>query len=177
MAMIGARRPRTVQGGILQLYKIADQYAQAIGRGLESEADAEALTRELEAITDTFAVKAEAVVGYIRNLDSEAEAFKAESDRLAARGKALQANSERLKKYLEYQMRRIGTPELRAGLNTLKMVKNPWSVDMDVGAEALPGRYQHWKVEADKVAIKAALQAGLEILGCRLTQGERLKIS
>ena len=161
----------------MQLYKIADQYAQAIGRALESEEDAEALTRELEAITDSFAVKAEAVVGFIRNIEADAEAFKVESDRLAARGKALQANSDRLKAYLEHEMRRVGMQEIRAGLNTLKFVKNPWACEVGLPPEALPAKYQRIKIEADKAAIKADLQAGIEVPGCRLIQNERLKIS
>jgi hypothetical protein len=158
------------------LYEISDTYQQAIGRALENEADAEALTRELEVITDSFAVKAEAVLGFMRGVEAEADAFKAESDRLAARGKALQANSDRLRKYLETEFRRLGLPEIKAGLNTLKFQSNPWSVEVAVDPESLPAKYQRVKVEADKTAIKADLQAGVDVPGCRLTQGQRFVI-
>ena len=47
----------------MKLYAISDTYQQAIGRALETEEDAEALTRELSTIMDGFAVKAEAVLG------------------------------------------------------------------------------------------------------------------
>jgi hypothetical protein len=143
---------------------------------LENEADAEALTRELEVIMDSFAVKAEAVLGFMRGVEAEADAFKAESDRLAARGKALQANSDRLREYLETEFRRLGLPEIKAGLNTLKFQLNPWAVEVAVEPESLPAKYQRVKVEADKTAIKADLQAGVDVPGCRLTQGQRFVI-
>ena len=160
----------------MKLYEISDTYQHAIGRALETEDDAEALTRELEVITDSFAVKAEAVLGFMRGVEAEAEAFKAESDRLAARGKALQGNSDRLKKYLEIEFRRLGLPELKAGLNTLKFQKNPWAVDVEVQPESLPPKYQRVKIEADRIAIKADLQAGVEVPGCRMMQSERFVI-
>ena len=160
----------------MKLYEISDIYQQAIGRALETEDDAEALTRELEVITDSFAVKSEAVIGFMRGVEAEAAAFKAESARLADRAKSLQNNADRLKGYLETEFRRLGLPELMAGLNTLKFHPNPWAVEVSVEPESLPAKYQRVKVEADRTAIKADLQAGVDVPGCRLIQSERFVI-
>lgn len=160
----------------MKLYEIADQYAQAIGRALETEDDAEALTRELETITDSFTVKTEAVVGFLRNVEADADAFEAESARLADRAKTIQARADRLRHYLEQEFRRIGLPEIKAGLATLKLVKNPWAVEVMVPPEALPAKYQRVTVAPDKVALKEALAAGEIIDGARLIQNDRLKI-
>ena len=161
----------------MKLYEISDQYQQAISRALDNEADADALTRDLEIITDTFAVKAEAVVGYLRNIEADATAYRAEADRLAAEGKAIQAKADKLKDYLAYEMRRCNLTEIQAGVNKLKFVKNPWSVEVDCDINQLSPEFKRIKEEPDRVALKKALEAGEEINNVRLIQTERLRIS
>ena len=161
----------------MTLYQISDTYQQAIGRALETEEDAEALTRELSAITDSFAVKAEAVLGYVRNVEADANAYKAEMDRLQAHFKALQGKSDRLKEYLSHEMRRCNLTELKAGPNELKFVKNPWSVEVECPTENLPVEYIRTTIAPDKTALATALKAGEQIAGVRLVQGERLRIT
>jgi hypothetical protein len=161
----------------MKLYAISDTYQQAIGRALETEEDAEALTRELSTIMDSFAVKAEAVLGYVRNVEADANAYKAEADRMATHFKALQSKIDRLKEYLAHEMRRCNLTELHAGPNELKFVKNPWSVELDLPADELPEKYRRVKVEADKAALATDLKTGIEVCGARLVQTERLRIT
>ena len=161
----------------MRLYEISDTYQQAIGRALETEEDASALTRELSTIMDSFAVKAEAVLGYVRNVEADANAYKAEADRMATHFKALQSKIDRLKEYLAHEMRRCNLTELPAGPNELNFVKNPWSVELDLPADELPEKYRRVKVEADKAALATDLKTGIEVCGARLVQTERLRIT
>jgi len=163
---------------MMKLYEISDQYQQAISRALDNEVEADALTRDLEIITDSFAVKAEAVVGYLRNIEADATAYKAEADRLTAEGKAIQKKADKLKDYLAHEMRRCNLNEIQAGVNKLKFIKNRWSVEVDCAPDDLPREYQRVSVEADKAALKIALaDAFVKIPGVRLIQTERLRIS
>jgi hypothetical protein len=166
----------------IALYKIADDYKTALAflDDVETEPDAEALTQLLSEVTDRFEDKAANVVAYMRNVEAEAEAFKAEAARLAARQKALEKRAENLREYLSVEMRRCNLTECTAGFSSLKFVKNPWTVELDAGIE-LPDDYMRFKPvpapEPDKTKIAEALKAGVEIPGARLIQKERLKIA
>ncbi len=165
----------------IALYKIADDYQRALGM-LDDDAtelDAEALTQLLGEVTDSFEGKAANVTAYMRNVAAEADAYEHEAERLTLRGKTLRKRIDALKEYLALEMRRCNLTECNAGLNALKFVKTPWSVEIDPGAE-LPPEYIRVKPEVrepDKVKIAAALKEGKEIAGARLVQGERLRIA
>lgn len=166
----------------IALYQIADDYKRALSM-LDDDAtepDAEALTQILGEVVDRFENKAANVVAYIRNVEAEAEAYKAEAARLLAGGKRREKAAAALKEYLAVEMRRCNLDECKAGLADLKFVKTPWAVEMDPGAD-LPEEYLRFKPapapEPDKAKIAADLKAGKQIEGVRLVQGERLRIA
>lgn len=165
---------------MITLYEIADDYRRALDFDIDSEVDAEALTALLGEITDRFENKAAAVVAYIRNISGEAKAFKDESARLAAKGVALERRAASLESYLEHEMRRCNLIECKAGIASLKFVKNPWSVEIDPGV-TLPPEYMRQPPTPppapDKKLLAEDLKAGKVIEGARLVQKERLKIS
>jgi len=74
-------------------------------------------------------------------------------------------------------MRRCNLTEIQAGVNKLKFVKNPWSVEVDCDINQLSPEFKRIKEEPDRVALKKALEAGEEINNVRLIQTERLRIS
>jgi hypothetical protein len=165
---------------MIALYEIADDYARALDIDIDSEVDAEALTVLLGEITDRFENKAAAVVAYQRNLLAEAKAFSDEAGRLAKKAVMLDRRAESLASYLELEMRRCNLTECKAGLASLKFVKNPWAVEIDAGA-TLPAEYMRQPPTPppapDKKLIGDDLKAGKVIEGARLVQKERLKIS
>ena len=161
------------------LYKIADDYSKAIDFDLDTEADAEALTVLLSEIQDRFENKAAAVVAYLRNIDAEGDAYKAEAARLVGEAQKRERRAKALRDYLTLEMRRCNLVECKAGLASLKFVNNPWRVELDPGVE-LPEDFLRRKPapapEPDKTKIAEALKAGTDIPGARLVQDERLKI-
>jgi hypothetical protein len=165
---------------MIALYEIADDYARALDIDIDSEVDAEALTILLGEITDRFENKAAAVVAYIRNVSAEAKAFSDEAERHAKKAAALKRRADSLESYLELEMRRCNLTECKAGLASLKFVKNPWSVEIDAGA-TLPAEYMRQPPTPppapDKKLLADELKAGKIIDGARLVQKERLKIS
>jgi len=162
---------------MIALYKIADEYRQALDIDVDTELDAQALADLLGEVEARFEDKAAQVVGYWRNMEAEAEAYKAEADRLVERARVIRRRGDAVREYLALEMRRVGMAECRAGTSTLKFVKNPWAVEVeDVGR--LPDEYlRHKPPEPDKTKIAEALKAGVQVDGARLVQSERLKIS
>jgi hypothetical protein len=160
----------------IALYEISQQYRDVLNWDIENEPDAAALCDLLGEIEERFEKKAGAVIAFVRNIDAEAEAFRTEEKRLAEIRKHLERKSERLREYLDFEMRRCDFVELDAGLAKLKYVKTPWSVEVADGAE-IPQEYLRVKIEADKTKLKEAMQAGEQFEGVRLVQGERLRIS
>lgn len=164
----------------LALYEIADDYRKALAFDLDTEDDATALVALLDEITDRFENKAANVCAYIKNVNAEADAFQKESDKLALKAKALRRRAENLTYYLEVQMRRSNIDECKAGLSSLKFVKNPWKVEIEPGAE-IPQEYMTVpevpKSVPDKKELAKALKAGVKIEGVRLVQDERLRIA
>lgn len=162
---------------MIALYEIGAEYRNVLTWDIDNEPDAEALCQLLGEIEGRFEDKATAVVAFIRNVDAEAEAYKKEEDRLREHRARLETRSANLKKYLEIEMRGCGFDEMKAGLARLKFVKNPWSVDIEPGAD-IPNQYLRFRdPEPDRKALKEALENGVEIEGVRLTQSERLRIT
>ena len=157
----------------MHLYEIADEYRHIL-------ADAESKTPEevlsaLDAIQARIEDKVRAVVHYIANTDAEAEAFRVEEDRLAARREAMVNRSRAMRDYIAQQMRRMDITEVKAGTFTLKFKKNPPALVVD-NAEDIPAQY--WKPQPpalDRRALLADAKEGM-IDGVHVEQGERLDI-
>ena len=109
--------------------------------------------------------KIESVALWIKNLESDAVAYKAEKEAFAAREKQATNKAKRLKEWLARvcEGEKFTTPRCAVSF------RNSETVEIDEGA-AIPDEYMRTKTttEPDKVEIKAALKAGAEIAGCRL---------
>ena len=117
--------------------------------------------------------KLEATACYVRELEAEAEAIKAEEDRLAKRRKALENKSSRLKTYMMPALEAMGgkvKASVRIGKSQAVTV-----FDLD----ALPDAFKRvvTKVDPDKVALKKALKAGEDIPGAALEDRQSVVIS
>lgn len=78
---------------------------------------------------------------------------------------------------LENEMNRLGISELKGLDRCIAFRNNPPKVDI-FNESAIPDHYKNIKViEAiDKTLISGALKKGIEVPGCRLTQGRTLTI-
>lgn len=95
---------------------------------------------------------------------AEAEAVKAEAKKLRDRAAALDAMCERLEAVLEERVGEdgISDPRVTARWRSSK------SVEVTVDPKQLPELYQRVKIEADKVGLRKAIEAGAEIPGAEI---------
>ena len=131
----------------------------------------------LNQLDENFNEKAINVAMYARNLEAEADAISEATKEMVKRYRALSAKADRLRNYLLSEMQRTQTKQIKCPYFVLSLRKTPASVRIAPNAvipEFLlaPPKPQ----EADKRAIKEAIEKGLIIEGITLESGETLSI-
>lgn len=119
--------------------------------------------------------KLEAVACFIKGLEADAEAIRAEEKALAERRRVKEAKAERLRDYLAGSMQKFGDTKLETARVSLSFRKSE-AVEI-VSAVELPEAY--WKQAAptpDKTAIKKALKSGIDVAGAELVERQNLQI-
>lgn len=120
-----------------------------------------------------FEEKVENIACCIKNLIGDISKFKAEEEQIAKRRKVMEKKAEYLRKLLIDNMsgQKFSSAKCNVSFRTSE------SVLVD-DANKLPEELRRMKisVEADKVAIKAALIAGQEIAGCKLVKSTSVQI-
>lgn len=120
--------------------------------------------------------KVENIALYIKNLESDAEQIKAEKNALATREKSAKNKAESLRKYLSSYLagQKFSTPKVAISF------RSSTSVEADVGAllgsDVGRGYLKYTEPTADKMAIKKALQEGIELPGCALVTNQNMQI-
>ena len=157
------------------LYEIAGMYRQVLDMEPESDDEFGAMMTALDELQGELTEKADNIVRYMRNLNAEAEALKAEETALYKKRKAVENKAERLKAYLAAQMTLCGLKELKAGLFKLRFQPTTPAISI-IDESALPEKF--WIVwrEASKQAIKEAIRNGEEVPGIEIQRGEALVI-
>lgn len=139
------------------------------------EVDGEALAAYAE-YNAAAAEKLEGTACYCRELLAEAEAIKAEEERLAKRRKALENKSERLKNYMMPALEAMGG-KVKGVMASVRIGKSQAVTVFDI--DALPDAFKHVKttIDPDKVALKKALKSGEVIPGAALEDRQSVVIS
>ena len=119
--------------------------------------------------------KLESVALYVKSLEAEAAAIKAEEKALAERRAVKEKKAERLRGYVSDSMQAFGDTKLETPRVALSFRKSQVVEIWD--ADKLPQEY--WKQAAptpDKTAIKKAIKGGAEISGASLVDRSNLQI-
>ena len=123
-------------------------------------------TEQLDKLTMERETKLENVACWIKELKVEAEALKAEKQRLAERQKVAENKMESLKNYLAYALDGQAFKTTRASVT----FKKSQAVEI-VDIYKLDENYLRYKEpEADKTAIKEALKQGKTVAGATLVE-------
>jgi len=145
---------------------LADAMRPAIGE------DDDALADLIEGETDALEA-ASRLLRWMGERQANSAALKAYEADLAGRRKRLDDGVATARAALSRFMEEVGLTKLERPEATLSVREAGPSVvyAIDFDPEALPEELRRWKCEADKHAAKAALEAGEEVPGARLTNG------
>lgn len=126
---------------------------------------------QLDALQMQLEDKLEGIGCWIKNLEAEAAAYKAEKDAFAAREKAAKNKAASLKNYLAGYLQGCPFETLRVKISFRK------SESLEVfESAAVPEEYLKHTVEVDIAELKKAVKAGLVLDGVQLIQKQNIQI-
>ena len=149
----------------MTLYELGGEYQELLSLIDNGEIPEEAIADTLEAIQGELKDKMDNIACVIKNLKAESEAIKAEAKSLTERSKAKEKRADWLKKYLSAIMQQSGIDKVETERNIIKFGKSS-SVEISDGFIEWAKEHSEdllrttVEVEADKVALKAAIQNG-----------------
>lgn len=163
----------------ITLFQVASEYRDMAERLSDLDLDEQTIIDTLESESGELTTKAQNVAFVVRNLESIAEAIKEAESQMAARRKAIEKRAERIREYLKAGMQIAGISKIESPYFTISLRRNPAAVDVFDTAQ-VPDQYMHTPLPppptVDRKAISAAIKAGEDVPGCRMTQSERIEI-
>jgi phage repressor protein C with HTH and peptisase S24 domain len=162
------------------LFVLADQYRhlQLLAEA-ETDVPAEVITDTLEALKGDLQDKAVNVAKFLRNLEVFADDIDQAAKEMKDRAARVRKRAEQIRGYLLSNMQACEISRIESPFFTIAIKKNPAAVVV-FDEKQIPAAFMRQKPppapEPDKTAIKAALQAGGDVPGCRLEQGVRLEV-
>jgi len=161
------------------LYELAHSYRDAADKLADLDLPPEVIEDTLESLSGDLEVKATNTAMVIRNIESMAAAIKEAESAMAARRKALENRAARVKDYLLANMMVAGIQKVECPYFKLSVRENPPAVEI-YEPGLVPNEFTTQPPPPpsvlDKKAIAAAIKAGREVPGCKLTRGHRLEI-
>lgn len=159
----------------MKLYEINEQleYLLQIGDDYVDTTTGEVLTKKI--VDELNIAKEEKVEGcllFVKNMTAEAEAIKAEIDKLTARMKTCKNKAEWCKSYVQQF---LGGEKFKTAKVQVSYGKST-SVEIDIDAEGLPREFVTIEYKPDKKAIKEAIQSGVEVEGARIVEKRTMRI-
>lgn len=156
---------RSIRDFIDNLYLSADE------DGVIPEGDLKAL----EELTEARDTKIENIALYIKELDAEEEALKAEAEKLKVRAQTAQNKARRLREYLTLNLQNNEISKFETSRCKITFRK---SEAVDVDENLIPKKYMNKKVtfSPDKKTIKELLKAGKAVKGATLITKDNIQI-
>lgn len=165
------------------LYELDAKIAELLDTGFEmscidaetGEIDETQLAAYLEQLQLDRKTKIDNIAVYVKNLEAEAVAIRAEEKRLKERREAKERKAERLKNYIKTSMLLQGETKFESARVSMAL-RNSKAVVVD--ESKLESVYFINKIvqSVDKKAIKAALEAGILVEGAMLEERKNLQI-
>lgn len=168
---------------VTALYVLTNQYLALAEKLADGDFDLQTVADTIEAsgITDELAVKAQGCEFIARGALAHNHAIDAEIDRLQALKARREKAAQAMRDYIKSCMEHAGINKIDCPLFQISIRQNPPAVELD--PFSLPAEY--WTTpepkpptpQPNKAAIKAAIAAGVDVLGARMTQSTRLVIT
>jgi len=161
------------------LYQLAIEFRETADKLADLDLPPEVVADTLESIGGDLELKAQNVALFTRNLEATAAAIKQAEGDMAARRKAIERRVQGLKDYLLHAMQATGIKKIEGPYLRIGVRDNPEAVEVFDAAQ-VPAEFMRQPepppAAPDKTAIKAAIKAGVEVAGCKLTRSQRLDI-
>lgn len=141
--------------GNLSLYNITNKFVELMDKAENEELtpeEVQAIGIELE---KELLNKSSNIIGYIKNAESLINAIKDEETRLEEMRKTGERKLEKFKTYVLDNMNRLGIIEIPTELGSLKVARNPISIEI-LNEDEVPNEFKKEKttISIDKTAIK-----------------------
>lgn len=161
------------------LFDLVGEYRAAAEYLADLDLDAQTVADTLEGLSGELEVKAQNVAYVALNFEAAAEAIKAHAAKQTARAKALNARAEALRDYLARSMDAVGMQKIE-GPGVKMSFRKSSAVAID-GEDLIPDEYMRQPETPppapDKVAIAAAIKAGIQVPGAHMEQRKTLVIA
>ena len=158
----------------MKLYELTEIYLNLLE--MAEQLDQETFQNTLESIQEELEDKVEHTAKFIRCLEADIAAIKAEEKRLADRRRALEEKADRAKDYLKDQLMKAGIERVKRPTITVSIQNNPPSLDV-IDETLIPDDFlipQPAKI--DKKTILERLKNGEEVPGVTMKQTKGLRI-
>ena len=168
----------------MRLYEIAQVLIDLRRDIEEGNIPEEAIADTLECVELALEDKADNIACWIKNLNAETAAIKAEEDKLKERRQAKEREAERLQRYLADMLTMAGVDKVETARNKITFRKNPpkvviadeaafikWAQDNEKGYFLNYG-----KPSISKTNVKDALDRGEAIPGATVASSVNIQI-
>ena len=140
----------------MRLYELTEQWDTVFNMMEDGETDEQVIFDTLEAIEGEIEYKADNYAKIIRNLQANADALKAEEERLYRRRKSAENHIQKLKDTLQANLEFIGKTKFKTDLFSFSVSKNGGKQPLSIteNLDEIPGKYlipQPPKVNNDAV--------------------------
>lgn len=139
----------------ISLYNITNRFAELMDKANEGELTEEEYNELGNELALELQNKSANIIGYIKNSEILLDAMKAEEKRLSDIRKQGEAKLEKFYQYVKENMERLNLLEIPTELGSLKIAKNPMSVEIE-NEDEIPSEFKQEVVttKIDKTAIK-----------------------
>lgn len=168
----------------MTIYEIDDEFASKMNELLEifdeetgeiTDLDRfEELKKALDGLEEERKQKISNVACWYKSLVAEAEAIKAEKQKLAKRQQSTENKAENLKAYLEYALGGEKFKDARVNITYRKSEGIHFADDFD--GNTLPKEFLRIKAEPKLTEIKEAIKAGQQFEGISLVERQNMLI-
>lgn len=166
--------------GLPALFDISSQFRALALLADEDELPPEVIRDTLEGLQGDLEVKAANIAKFVLGLEAEAHAIDALAAAIKDRGAKRQRRAESIRAYILLCMQNASVTKISCPEFTISVRRNPKAVEIEDSTE-IPEEYmvqpEPLPKRPDKDAIKKALEAGTEVKGAWLRQGEHLRIT
>lgn len=156
----------------MQLYKLADEYQQALN-DLHNMDDLtpEIIHDSLAGMVGEIEDKSKAVAAFTLNIDAQISMLKEHEATISAKRKALEKRRDWMRDYLRENMERCGISKIESPYFNITLTKPRKQVVIDDESK-LPRDYMRVVESPDKTLIKKAIDDGYEVPGARMVDGK-----